>query len=162
MKKIDKNIIPKFIELQELYPPLLESGKDYSTVKGWLKQIRTEGYTPDMMQEILHYILTLIEKEKWEEASLLLLVSSATQESDAYYFLGRELYKGILFKENKLASFGIFSALAEEGHAEALCDLALFYKNGIHIKQNKKEAKRLYLEAMNAGVQRAKKHYEGL
>lgn len=156
------DIIQSFVDIQELYNPLQDSQTDYPTVKAWLKQIRTEGFTDDMMQEILAYIYKLSKKDKPEEAALLLLVSSATQNSAANYVLARELFKGVLFQANKPAAFGIFLALAREGHLEALCDVALFYKNGITVEENKKHAAKLYKIAMDAGIQRAEKHYNEL
>jgi len=154
------NIIQDFVEIQEFYPPLNESRKDYSSIKAWLKIIRTEGFDENMMQEILRYCFKLIEKEKYEESAQLMLVSCATQNDSACYVLARELFKGRLFTSNPTASFGLFSNSARNGNAEALCDLALFYKNGITVDRNKKHALKLYKQAMDAGVERAKKQYE--
>jgi TPR repeat protein len=115
-----------------------------------------------MMQEILRYCFKLIQKGKYEESAQLLLISCATQDDSACYVLARELFKGILFEPNPTASFGMFSNSARNGNAEALCDLALFYKNGISVDKNKKHAKKLYKQAMDVGVERAKKQYEKL
>jgi len=115
-----------------------------------------------MMQEILVYCFKLIKKGKYEESAQLILVSSATEDDNACYVLARELFKGILFASNPTASFGLFSNSARNGNAEALCDLALFYKNGISVDKNKKYALKLYKQAMEAGVQRARKQYEML
>jgi len=156
------NIIQSFVNLQEFYPPLEESTHDYSSVKAWIKVIRTEGFDEKMMREVLLFCFTLIEKGKYGEASLLLLLSCATENDSACYVLARELYKGKLFTANPSASFGLFSNSARKGNAEALCDMALFYKNGITVKQNKKHALKLYEQAMNAGVKRARNHYEAL
>lgn len=156
------DIIQDFVNLQEFYPPLDESNNDYPTVKAWLKIIRTDGFDEKMMQEMLRFCFKLIETNKSEEASLLLLVSCASQDDTACYVLARELFKGKLFRPNLSASFGMFSNAARNGNAEALCDLALFYKNGITVDKNKKHAKKLYQQAMNAGVTRAKNHYESL
>lgn len=154
------DIIQSFVNLQEFYPPLEESDNDYPSVKAWLKIIRTEGFDDKMMQEVLLFCVSLIENKKYEEASLLLLVSCATHNDSACYILAREIFKGKLFKANPSASFGMFSHSANNGNAQALCDLALFYKNGISVKKNKKHALQLYKQAMNAGVTRAIKHYE--
>jgi len=156
------NIIQDFVNLQEFYPPLYESESDYPTVKAWLKIIRTQGFDEKMMEDILKFSLRLIQKEKYEEASLLLLVSCATQNDGACYLLAREIFKGKLFRANPSASFGLLANSARNGNAEALCDLAFFYKHGITVDQNKKHARKLYQQAMEAGVQRAKNHYESL
>jgi len=156
------DIIQDFVNLQEFYPPLYESETDYPTVKAWLKIIRTQGFDEKMMRQILRFCFRLIKKAKYEEASLLLLVSSATGDDAAYYILARELFKGKIFTANPSASFGMFTQAARNGNAEALCDLAFFYKNGISIDKNKTHALKLYTQAMDAGVQRAKTHYESL
>lgn len=156
------DIIQSFVEMQEFYPPLNETLTDYPAVKAWLKVIRTEGFDKEMMQEILLYCFKLMKKGKYEESAQLMLVSCATEDDNACYILARELFKGTLFASNPTASFGLFSNSARNGNAEALCDLALFYKNGITVDRNKKHALKLYKQAMDAGVQRAKKQYEML
>ena len=153
------NIIQEFIDLQEIYPPIHTPTTDFDTVKAWLKIIKIQGFSQKTMQEVLIYIYKLFKKNKHEEAILLLLVCAATKDDQANYLLARELFKGRNFCTNYPASFGIFSMLSEKGHYEALCDLAHFYKNGITIKQNKKQAKKLYKIAMDAGIVRAKKNY---
>ncbi|MDQ7046433.1 MAG: hypothetical protein Q9M39_01950 [Sulfurovum sp.] len=120
------DIIQNFVELEEFYPPLHESENDYPSVKAWLKQIRLEGFSEEMMKEIILYYFRLIKKEKYEESAQLILVSCATHHDNACYILARELFRGLLFEANPSASFGMFSTLARGGHAEALCDLALF------------------------------------
>jgi len=156
------DIIQAFVDMQEFYPPSYQSNTDYPTVKAWLKVIRTEGFDETMMQEILIYCFKLIKKKKYEEAAQLILVSSATENDSASYVLARELFKGIIFAPNLPASFGLLSNLAQKGKAEALCDLALFYKNGISVNKDKKYALKLYKQAMDLGVQRAKKQYDML
>jgi TPR repeat protein len=156
------DIIQDFVNLQEFYPPLYGSDSDYPTVKAWLKILRIEGFDEKMMQEMLHFCLALIKKEQYSEASLLLLVSSATRNDNACYILAREIFKGKLFTANPSASFGMFSYSARNGNAEALCDLAFFYKNGITVDKNRKHALKLYKQAMEAGVKRAKIHYDSL
>jgi len=153
------NIIQDFVDMQECYSPLYTDEKDYPSVKAWLKQIRTEGFTNPMMDEILRYIYKLLQKEQREEATLLLLISSATEHDEANYILARELYKGELFEANKAAAFGIFSTLSSRGHPQALCDMGYFYKNGIMVKKDKQQAVNFYRLAMEAGVERAKKQY---
>lgn len=161
-KKIIDDIIPKFISLQETYPSLIQTQIDYPSVKAWLRVIKNDGYDFMMMREIIEYIFRLLCKEKIEEATLLLLVSSATNDDLPMYILGRELYKGELFCENKIASFGIFTALMERDYAEAICDLAQFYRLGIVVKKDLKEATKLYKISFDAGVERAYTHYKEL
>ncbi len=153
------NIIQDFVDIQECYTPLYTSQIDYPAVKAWLKQIRIEGFSNNMMDEILQYIYTLLQKEKYEEATLLLLISAATEHDEANYILARELFKGDLFEVNEATAFGIFSTLSSKGHIEALCDMAHFYKNGITVKKNKQHAIKLYKLAREAGVERAEKQY---
>ncbi len=152
-------IIQDFINMQECYTPLYTNEKDYPSVKAWLKQIRTEGFTNLMMDEILRYIYKLLQKGQCEEATLLLLVSSATEHDEANYILAREIYKSELFETNEAAAFGLISTLASRGHPQALCDMGYFYKNGIMVKQDTQQAVQLYKLAMDAGVARAKKQY---
>ena len=156
------DIIQTFVEMQESYPPLYESENDYPSVKAWLKIIRTQGFSSDMMQEVLGYCFKLIKSGKYEESAQLILVSCATRNDNACHVLGRELFKGKLFATNTAASFGLLLNSAQNGNAEAICDLALFYKNGINAKKNKKYALKLYKQAMEAGVERAKEEYEML
>ncbi|MDQ7085257.1 MAG: hypothetical protein Q9M36_10165 [Sulfurovum sp.] len=155
-------IIQSFVNLQEFYPPTKETDSNYATVQAWIKIIRTQGFDDAMMEEMMVFCLNLINKGKDEEASLLLLVSCATHNDSACYILARELFKGKLFTANPTASFGMFSHSAQNGNAEALCDMALFYKHGITVSKNKKHALKLYKQAMDAGVKRAKYHYEKL
>ena len=161
-KKIIEDIIEKFISLQDIYPPLVETQTDYNSVKAWIQIIKKDGYTDSMMLEIVEYIFKLIEKDKKEEASLLLLVSCATNDDLPMYILGRELYKGELFLENKIASFGIFTTLMEHNYLEAICDLAQFYRFGVYVKEDKKYAIKLYKMASDLGLKRAYIHYQEL
>ncbi|MEA1953339.1 MAG: hypothetical protein U9O24_03005 [Campylobacterota bacterium] len=156
---VHPDIIQSFVDIQERYTSLYTNQTDYPTVKAWLKQIRTEGFNNNMMNEILQYIYKLLQKNQKEEATLLLLVSAATEDDKANYILARELFKGELFELNEAAAFGIFTTLSNKGDAQALCDIALFYKNGIVVEQNKKHACKLYKEAMEAGIERAEKPY---
>ena len=158
-KKIIEDIIEKFISIQEIYHPLEDTQTDYSSVKAWIKIIKNDGYNDDMMIDVVEYIFKLIEKEKKEEATLLLLLSCATNDDLPMYILGRELYKGELFRENRVASFGIFTSLLEKNYSEAICDLAQFYRQGIYVKEDKKYAISLYRMASQLGLKRAYSHY---
>jgi len=161
-KKIIEDIILKFISIQDTYPLIEDTQTDYPSVKAWIKIIKNDGYSRDMMIEIVEYIFKLIEKGKKEEATLLLLLSCATGDDLPMYILGRELFKGELFKQNKVASFGIFTSLLEKKYSEAICDLAQFYRFGIYVKVDRKYAIELYKMASELGLKRAYTHYKEL
>ena len=160
--KKEVEIIQKFVDLQESYPIIEDTQTDYESVKAWIKEIMNQGYSPSMLDEMMTYTINLINAKRYEEAGQLILVSSATQEDAPTYLLARELYKGVIFKSNYTASFGIFVSLAQSGHSQAICDLARFYQLGIYVKQNKKYAIKLYKLSMDRGVARAKIQYDKL
>lgn len=155
-------IIQDFVEIQELYKPVENTNSNFSSVRIWLNQIKTIGYSDRVAREIHHLISTLTEKEQSEEAALLLLVSVATKNNFFHYILAKELFKGKILEKNIPASYGLLHSLADSGNNEAVCDLALFYKHGIIVEKSRNMALKLYKQAADAGVIRAKTHYEAL
>jgi TPR repeat protein len=77
--------------------------------------------------------------------------------------LARELYKGDLIEQDINQSFDLMYQLAiNDNYAEAICDLAQFYEYGVGVKADKKQALKLYDEAMQQGITRAMRHYDRL
>ena len=155
-------IIKDFVEMQEMYQPVENSHRNFSSVQVWLNHIKNVGYNNALMEEIHALIIQSEKDEKSEESALLLLVSVATQNTFFNYVLAKELFKGKILEKNIPASFGLINILAKEGNHEAICDLALFYKHGIIVEKDHAMALQLYKQAAAAGVTRAKTHYDSL
>lgn len=153
------NISLKLISLKKQYPPVIKTYEKFETVEALLRKISEEGYTEKEIEEMLGYINKLLKKEKYTEATQLLLVCAATESKFAQFMLARELYKGILITKDIDTSFTMMQTLAEDEYPEALCDLGQFYENGIGTTQNSIKAETLYKKASESGIKRAKKHY---
>ena len=155
-------IAHKLIAMKKQYPPIQKSYERFDTVEALLTKIAQHGYTETEMEEMISYIDQLIEKEKYTEASQLLLICGATESKYAQFMLARELYKGAILTKNIEESFHLMRTLATEKYPEALCDLGQFYENAVGTTQNLVKAKELYKEAYALGIKRAKKHYTRL
>ena len=162
----EKNVYPairnmhrKLQDLQITYPPLYNHSHYSEELEAWLEIISEDGYTESDVEDILKHIEKLAHSNK-AEAAQFLLATSATQSRYAKFILARALYRGTLLKRNLTESFTIMSQLAyKDKYPEAICDLAQFYENGISVEIDKKQAKQLYKEAMELGIQRAASHY---
>ena len=132
----------------------------FPSVKAWLLQISTDGYSEEDIDTMIKKIEALSVEHK-EEAAQLLLITAATESKYAQFRLARILYKGDILQKNLSESFTIINRLAtHDDYPEAICDLAQFYEYGIGIDKDKKKAEFLYEEAMNSGIKRAMDHYE--
>jgi L-fucose mutarotase/ribose pyranase (RbsD/FucU family) len=153
----------KLQDLQQAYPPVHETNEPYSEeLEAWLEIISEKGYTESDVEEVLKHIEKLAHSDK-AQAALFLLATSATQSQYAQFILSRALYRGTLLQRNLDESFRIMSQLAfRDKYPEAICDLAQFYENGIAVDKDKTQAKLLYKEAMELGIQRAVNHYARL
>jgi len=152
----------KFQNIKAQYPQTQASLENYDSVNRWLEVIENDGYDEDNVEEIINYMYK-VSQTNISEASELLLLTACTKSKYAQFILARELYRGRLLKQNIPEAFDKMSELAiNEKYPEAMCDLAQFYEYGIGVKQDKKEALRLYDQAMQLGITRAIKHYEKL
>jgi TPR repeat protein len=158
----NEHIIEAFVETQEAFPPLHNSERDIPEVRAWLKHLKNLGFNDDMMEEVIIYFYKLKNKQKYEEASQILLVSAATQHNLPQFILARELFSGQLFETNHAASFGILNTLAQKEHLDAMCDVAYFYKYGLVVPKDLATAKEYYKKAANGGLKRAQQNYEQL
>jgi TPR repeat protein len=149
------DIISRYISAEEYYQPLLQEVVDYPSVKAWLCQIKDIGFSDKMASMMIAHILALRSQGRHDEASMLLLVSVAAEEKQAIYLLGRELYLGEFFPQNHAESYQIFRTMANEGNVEAICDLALFYEQGMVVQKDLETAKKLYQRASGMGLGRA-------
>ena len=156
------HIAQKLINMNKHYPPVEISHEKFDTVEALIDKIAQEGYNESEMEETLAYVDKLIKDKQHTEASQLLLVCGATKSKFAQFMLARELYKGLILTKNVKESFILMDKLAKEEYPEALCDLGQFYENGIGIPQDLAKAEKLYKEASDLGIKRAKKHYSRL
>ncbi len=156
------HISQKFISMKKRYPLIQSNHEEFDTVESLIQKIAHDGYTEDEIEEMINYIQKLVDKKSYTEAAQLLLVCAATESKFAQFMLARELYKGAIFKKNIPESFDIMNQLAIEDYPEALCDLGQFYEHGIGTTPDLVKAERLYKEAVNLGIKRAKKHYNRL
>ncbi len=153
----------KFKNMHTQYPCVHESNEYFPSVKAWLLKISQEGYSNDEVEEMIQHIVKLTEKNSLAEAAQLLLISGATKSKFAQFMLARALYKGEILQKNLPESFTLINRLAmDDDYAEAICDLAQFYENGIGIDKDKQRAEALYRDAMESGIKRAEGHYERL
>jgi len=153
------HIAQKLISMKKQYPPIQKNYEIFDTVEALINKISQEGYTESEMEDMIFLIEKLIEQAKYTEASQLLLVCGATQSQYAQFILARELYKGSVLTKNIQESFTLMHILATNDYPEALCDLGQFYENGIGTSQDLIKAERLYKDALDLGIKRAKKHY---
>jgi len=156
------HILQKFISMKKQYPPIQITYEKFDTAESLLTKIADEGYTEAEIEEMITYIYKLMEKAEYTEASQLLLICAATESKFAQLMLARELYTGSVLTKNIPEAFTLMNTLAVENYPEALCDIAQFYENGIGTTQDSVKAETFYKEAVNVGIQRAKKHYTRL
>ncbi len=154
------DIAQKLLSMRKQYLSGDQSYENYATVEALLTKISKEGYTEEEIADTLFYIKKFAQEDRQSEASQLLLICASTKSKFAHLMLARELYKGLIVKQNIPEAFTIISNLAHINHAEALCDLAQFYENGINVDIDKKKAQELYQESMDMGIHRAELHYK--
>ena len=153
------DIREKFELLQERYPCVYEIDTNSPVVDALLTKISHEYYLETEIEETISYAKKLIQSDKHSQAIALLLICASTPSTFAQLILARELYKGELFEKDNDEAFDILEALVTQKYPEAMCDLAQFYEYGIGTRRDKKRAIRLYEEAMERGLNRAKSHY---
>jgi len=152
----------KFQNILKQYPQTQPKATFFKSTQQWLDTIKTKGYNEDNIEEIMEYIKQ-ISKQNKSEASQLLLLTTCCDSKYAIFILARELYKGDLIEQDINQAFDLMYQLAiNDNYAEAICDLAQFYEYGVGVKADKKQALRLYNEAMKQGITRAMKHYDRL
>jgi len=155
-------ISQKFISMKKQYPPIQKTYEKFDTVESLLTKIADKGYTEAEIEEMITYIYKLMEKAEYTEAAQLLLVCAATESKFAQFMLARELYTGSVLTKNIPEAFTLINTLAVDDYPEALCDIGQFYENGIGTSPDLMKAEAFYKEAVNMGIQRAKKHYTRL
>jgi len=162
-KSMGYKIIPyikeKYISMKKRYPTLHDSHASFESVETLLEKIRQSRYTEEEIEEKLQKIDKLIKENNPNEAAHILIACGATESKYAQLMLARALYKGDLLKQNIEESFSILNTLVLDDDPEAMCDLAQFYEYGIGTKKDKNRAEELYMDAMELGIARAKKHY---
>jgi len=152
----------KFKNMQVQYPPVENSDEHFASVDKWLSKISNDSYTEEEIEGMIQNIDELRSKNK-SEAALLLLITAATESKYAQFRLARTLYKGDILQKNLPEAFTLINRLATyDDYPEAICDLAQFYEYGVGIEKDKSKAEQLYIEAMEAGIKRAAKHFERL
>jgi len=157
-----EHIEEKFQNILKQYPQTQPKVTLFESTQRWLEKIKTEGYSEDNVEEIIEYIKQ-ISKQNRSEASQLLLLTACCESKYATFILARELYKGDLLEQDINQSFDLMYQLAiNENYPEAICDLAQFYEYGVGVKADKKQALKLYDEAMQQGITRAMRHYDRL
>jgi len=168
VKKAPENYPPityirqKFVSMKKRYEPIQKINERFPTVQTFLTTINQDGYKEKEIEESLKYVEKLTKEQKFSEAAQLLLLCASTESKFAQFMLARELYRGVLLRKKVDEAFNILTHMADDKYPEALCDLGQFYENGIGIAKNKKVAQELYKEAMELGINRAKKHYDRL
>jgi hypothetical protein len=156
------HISQKLIRMKKQYPPIQKSYEKFDTVESFLTKISQEGYTEGEIEEMLVYIKKLIKKEKYTEASNLLLICGSTESKFAQFSLARELFTGSVLTKNVTEAFTLMNTLAIDDYPEALCDMGQFHEHGIGTKKDTMKAESLYKEALSLGINRAEKHYTRL
>ncbi len=150
----------KFNNLYTQYPPIEYTDNLYESVKNWLLQVSTKGYTEEDIETHIKNVEEL-KHSNIEEAAQLLIAVSATDSLYALFQLARALFIGNILQKNISEAVTLIHYLAiNEEYPEAMCDLAQFYERGIEVKKDKKRAEELYKESMHLGIQRASKHYQ--
>ncbi len=145
------------------YPPAELPSKSLESVNDWLQKIANEGYTETDIESLIEKVMQLAKEGERAEAAQLLLIAAATHSTYAQFILARALFKGDLLEQNIPEAFTLINRMAmDDNYPEAVCDLAQLYEHGIGIEKDKERAKVLYKEAMEAGIKRAKPHYERL
>lgn len=153
----------KLKNLLTQYLPVELPSRSLDSVNNWLKKIANEGYTESEMEALVAQAMKLSKEGEKAEAAQLLLIAAATHSAYAQFILARSLFRGDLLEQNLPEAFTLINRMAmDDNYPEALCDLAQFYEHGIGIEKDKVRAETLYKEAMEAGIKRAKAHYERL
>jgi hypothetical protein len=157
-----EHIEEKFQNMLKQYPQTQPKVTLYESTNRWLKKIKLEGYNEENVEEIIEYVKQ-ISKQNKSEASQLLLLTASCDSKYATFILARELYKGDLIEQDINQAFDLMYQLAiNDNYAEAICDLAQFYEYGVGVRADKKQALKLYDEAMQQGITRAMRHYDRL
>ena len=116
---------------------LHDLGGDFPSVEMCLFHLQYSKPHPKNIRKTLKHIQALKRVGRCAEAAQLLLVSAATEDPVALYYLAYELNSGKLFRQNKARTFAILSRLADGNFPKALCALAKFYEHGIVVPQDK-------------------------
>ena len=156
------HISQKLISMKKRYPLIQTTDEKFDTVESLLTKIAQNGYTESEIEEMIAYIQKLIKKTQYTQAGQLLLLCAATESKFAQFMLARELFKGSILRKNISEAFTLMNTLATDDYPEALCDLGQFYEHGIGTTSDPVKAERLYKEAVNLNIKRAKKHYNRL
>ncbi len=152
------HIEEKFRQAFLLYPPVKEHDIWVEDVAKFLKFISLNSYKDSDVEDFLDNYFKYKEEGDIARASQFLLLAAVTEAKYAQFLLARELFKGTVIKRNVKASLELMTKLANEGYADAICDLGQFYEYGVGVNENKKIALRLYEKAFELGLQRATKH----
>ncbi len=152
----------KLIDMKRRYPAIQKTYEKFEEIENLIIKISQQGYSEEEIQNAIESTKTLISNAQYTQAAQLLLVCAATESKFAQFMLARELYVGSVLSKNIPESFALMSALAIDDYPEALCDLGQFYENGIATKVDTNKAEELYKGAVDAGIQRANKHYSRL
>jgi len=152
----------KLIDMKRRYPAIQKTYEKFEEIENLIIKISQQGYSEEEIQNAIESTKTLISNAQYTQAAQLLLVCAATESKFAQFMLARELYVGSVLSKNIPESFALMSALAIDDYPEALCDLGQFYENGIATKVDTNKAEELYKGALDAGIQRANKHYSRL
>ncbi|NOR55902.1 MAG: hypothetical protein GQ531_06810 [Sulfurovum sp.] len=149
----------KLMDMKRRYPAIQKTYEKFESIEDLIQSISQTGYSEAEIQEALESTKTLIANAQYTQAAQLLLVCAATESKFAQFMLARELYVGSVLSKNVSESFALMSTLAIDDYPEALCDLGQFYENGIATKADVTKAEELYKGALDAGIQRANRHY---
>lgn len=84
-------------------------------------------------------------------------VPEGTADRESRYLLGMALRTGSSEVRDPAEAAALFRSAAEQGHAEAQCELAIMYEKGIGVKRDRAEAARWYRAAASNGNARARK-----
>ncbi|WP_456433905.1 tetratricopeptide repeat protein [Nitratifractor sp.] len=152
----------KFRNMTHQFPPLERPEVMPPEVDAMRKKIAEEGYTDKEIERFLAHYERYKQEGKIAEAAQVLLLAAATESKFAQFLLARELFRGDVIEQDYAESFTQINTLADQGFAEAICDLGQFYEYGIGIGKDREMALLLYEEAAELGVKRARRHYERL
>ena len=155
-------ISQKFRNMIHQFPPVEKEEFIPEEVERMKKQISSEGYTEEEIENFLKNYQRYKEKGKRSEAAMVLLLAAATESKFAQFLLARELFRGEIIQQDHAEAFTQINTLADQNFAEAICDLGQFYEHGVGIGKDRQMALLLYEEAAEMGIARAQKHYERL
>jgi len=151
-----RNMLHQFPQVEEREEGIAEE------INKYLKQFSTSGYDDNDINNILSMFKSSKESGDIAKAAQFILLAAATESNLAQLLLARELFNGTVLKKDLPEAFTQINRLAEHDYPEAICDLAQLYEYGHGIKKDKKTALLLYEEALEMGVERARKHVERL